>query len=85
MKCTNRPGPHPAGGRSRASPGNLQIGAAIEPKLFRRASFFLRRPLGWRRPRGGSSRAGLFAPQIGCMPLALGSYTVLLSHGISID
>jgi hypothetical protein len=39
----------------------------------------------WHRPRCGSSRRCFFPSEISHSPFALGSYTVLLSHGLFID
>jgi hypothetical protein len=47
--------------------------------------FLLWRLFRWRWPRRGSSQRCFFPSQISQSPFALGSYSVLLSHGISID
>src|SRR2546423_7729442 len=47
--------------------------------------FLLRGLFPWRWPRHGSSRRCFFSSQISQPPFALVSYSVLLSHGISID
>jgi len=57
----------------------------IESKLLGQSPLLLWSLLAWRGPRRDSSQRCLLALEIGSSPLALGLYTMLLSHAMSID
>jgi hypothetical protein len=60
-------------------------GKGESDELLPCCGFLLRRLFRWHWPGRGSSQRCFFPSQIGHSPFALGSYSVLLSHGISID